>query len=443
MDRTEKPIISQVLRQGGRQKRVGPILIKFGHGKLNPDALHCFDPPSVSYDFKSFNSSDEVPIGTAPKLDVEVRADELVYSSNAPSVKQINREPQYQKTFVAIRNKKTNKIKLIEVNDITLGAVIKPPPSSNPILIEEEMKRNDALLGNNDALDDPDSEKKKIEKDRMATNKNLVREFGQKKGKRIYEQNDRMQIDSDILNDKLSRAAMTVNQSSLETSSLSTTSDPVELTPPCNRNATRVEQVYTLENGILNEGEIAKLLSAATSLAEEYSTIDQIKNGMQKSLNGNKQFSELFGKILMQEHKEEKSRKLAVAMYMEAIINFIGLKPREFGKGPRAMQYFVPIELRQKVFRLFTNEQDCVVPTTRDRAICYVIVLALINNNYCIEFSDLTSSIRVKADQLKKLVKVTGARFQTDMPTQKIYVVLKLPLDMFDPSTAVKKMKKR
>ena len=145
----------------------------------------------------------------------------------------------------------------------------------------------------------------------------------------------------------------------------------------------------------------------------------------------------------MQEHKEEKSRKLAVAMYMEAIINFIGLKPREFGKGPRAMQYFVPIELRQKVFRLFTNEQDCVVPTTRDRAICYVIVLALINNNYCIEFSDLTSSIRVKADQLKKLVKVTGARFQTDMPTQKIYVVLKLPLDMFDPSTAVKKMKKR
>ena len=437
MDFTGKPTISEVLQQGGRQSKIGPVLVKFGHGKLNPDAINSFDTPNVSYKFKSLKSNDEVPIGTAPKLDVELKLDGLLYSSNAPSVKQLNHAHPYQKTFLAVKNKKTNRIRLIEANNITLGAVITPPPSSNPILIEEEMKRNDEIIGQNEKVDDPDSEKKKSEKNRLAMNKTLVREFGQKKGKRIYEQNDRMQIDSDILNDKLSRAAMTVDKSSLETS-ISTNSNPNDITPPCNRNATCVEQVYTLENGILNEIEVAKLQSAATSLVEEFSTMEKIRYGIQ-----NKQFSELFGKILMREHKEVESNKLAVALYMEAIIHFIGLKTREFAKGPRGMQYFVPIELRQNVFRRFTNEQQCVVPTTRDCAICYVIVLALMINNYCLEFSDLTSSMRVKADQLKKLIKVTGARLQTDVPTQKTFVVLKLPLDTFDPSIAAKKMKRK
>ena len=128
---------------------------------------------------------------------------------------------------------------------------------------------------------------------------------------------------------------------------------------------------------------------------------------------------------------------------MEAIINFIGLRARELNKGARGMQDFVPFEIRQKVFNLFTNDQNSVVPTTRDSAICYVIVLSLMVNKYCVEFSDLTSSIRVKAEQLKKLVKVTGARFQTDIPTQKTFVILRIPLDFFDPSATLRKAKRK
>ena len=64
-------------------------------------------------------------------------------------------------------------------------------------------------------------------------------------------------------------------------------------------------------------------------------------------------------------------------------------------------------------------------------------------NNYCVEFSDLTSSLRIKADQLKRLIRVTGARLQLDVPTKNTFVVLKLPLDVFDPSAPVKKMKRR
>ena len=433
----KKGVIKEVIRQGGRQKRVGPILVNFGHGKLNPEAIDCLEAPKVSYEFKSLKSSDDVPVGKAPKLDVEIKVDQIMYSSNAPSVRQINTAYPYQKTFVAIRNKKTKTIKLIEANTITLGAKVTPPPSSNTILIEEEMKRNDAELNGNTTVDCPDSEKKKSE-NRLAMNKNLVREFGQKKGKRIYEQNDRMQIDQEILTDKLSRAAKTVEKSSLETLDASASSSAVELTPPCNRDATKPQEVYSLEKGILNNTELEKLKSAATSLVEEYSTIEQIKNGVY-----NKQFSEFFGKILIREHKEVEPTNLAIALYMETIIHFIGLRSREFNKGPRGMQYFVPIEIREKVFRLFTNEQKNVVPTTKDSAICYVIVLALMINRYEVGFSDLTSSMRVKADQLKKLIKVTGARLQVDLPTKTTFVVLRLPLDTFEPLAAAKKMKRK
>ena len=135
-------VISEVLRQGGRKKRVGPILVNFEHGKLNPDAITSFEAPKVSYEFRSLKSNDEAPIGIAPKLDVELQVDEIVYSSNAPSVKQINRPNPYQKTFLAIRNKKTKRIRLVEANTITLGAKVTAPPSTNSLLLEEEMKRN-------------------------------------------------------------------------------------------------------------------------------------------------------------------------------------------------------------------------------------------------------------------------------------------------------------
>ena len=145
-----------------------------------------------------------------------------------------NRAQPYQRTFLAVRNKRTQRIRLIEANTVTLGATVTPPPSSNPILIEQELKqKEDSILITNKEPNDQDTETKVSEKKRLAVNKNLVCEFGQKRGKRIYEQNDRMQVDSDILNDKLSQAAMTVEHSSLET--FSTARSTSELTPPCNR----------------------------------------------------------------------------------------------------------------------------------------------------------------------------------------------------------------
>ena len=76
-----------------------------------------------------------------------------------------SREQKYYNTFLAIRNKKTGKTRLTEVNEIVLAPVIEYPKSHNPVLLQEvpvdktlEEKRGDS--------------------------KHLVQSFGQSKGAR-------------------------------------------------------------------------------------------------------------------------------------------------------------------------------------------------------------------------------------------------------------------
>ena len=47
------------------------------------------------------------------------------------------------------------------------------------------------------------------------------------------------------------------------------------------RDATQVQHVYSLENGILDSIEISKLQSAATALVEEYPTVDSIRQAIE------------------------------------------------------------------------------------------------------------------------------------------------------------------
>ena len=80
------PTITDVLLQGGRHERVGPVLISFEHGKVDPEAFKSFQT-KLSYEFQPTRSGGEVLSGAGPKLDVELQIDNFIYSSNAPQVK--------------------------------------------------------------------------------------------------------------------------------------------------------------------------------------------------------------------------------------------------------------------------------------------------------------------------------------------------------------------
>ena len=68
-------------------------------------------------------------------------------------------------------------MKLVESNLVRVGAVPEtlPPPTSNPLLLNPEIHEEEGS-------------------ERNKSKKHLVTEFGQTKGRRIYEQADRMQV---------------------------------------------------------------------------------------------------------------------------------------------------------------------------------------------------------------------------------------------------------
>ena len=79
---------------------------------------------------------------------------------------------------------------MYQFDQITVGANIKAPPTKNAVLLQAQS-----------------DEKQNELKAKQAAKKHLVQEFGMNKGRRIYEQADRMQVEAETLEKKLSKAA--------------------------------------------------------------------------------------------------------------------------------------------------------------------------------------------------------------------------------------------
>jgi len=415
--------ISGVQRQGGRQERLGPVLVCFEHGQVDPDAFQLSMNPELKYEFAaSATGEDGPPLGATPKFDLKIASGNLVYSSSAKSVKGRMGGNPYQKTLLAIRNKRTHRVKLIETCSVSVGALVEPPPSTNSILLKEEIKAMEAA-------DEQGEEDKKT--NRLTMNKHLVGEFGQTKGRRAYEQADRMKVEAAALSDKLSRAAMAVDERDVAMpTDLAAAGSADLLVPPCNRQAHLVDDVYKLED-MLTKDELSVLSEAAQELLEDYSAKEDVEAGVEA-----KTFSAMFASHLL----AKKPKALATAIYMEAIVQFVGLRSSAFSQGPRGMrQGHIPFLIKQKLFRDFTSLQGTISPESRDKAMCYVIVLALLLNGFNADFAQIMTSLRVKADQIKRLSRLVGATVQTDALTKRSFIVLKLPLTTFDVQATYKK----
>ena len=118
--------------------------------------------------------------------------------------------------------------------------------------------------------------------------------------------------------------------------------------------------------------------------------------------------------------------KVGLALYMEGIIRFSKLRQGDLGRGEKALPNYLPKSVKKKIldhFSISTGGRSRVVtPEMKDRAVCYVMVLALLINslklgnvlrkksnpkhkNLLLDASLLSESIRVRPDHLKKLVR--------------------------------------
>ena len=141
------------------------------------------------------------------------------------------RQDPYYSYYIGLRNKKEESMKVYEIEQVTVAAAkAKAPPTQNSVLLQAQM--------NMEKPDDPNETINDLAKTKAAAKKHLVSEFGQKKGRRIYEQADRMQVEAENLEKKLLKAAETVSDDVLEapTDNLNETIDTRDsLLPPCNR----------------------------------------------------------------------------------------------------------------------------------------------------------------------------------------------------------------
>ena len=100
-------------------------------------------------------------------------------------------------------------------------------------------------------------------------------------------------------------------------------------------------------------------------------------------------------------------------------------------RGPKGLPQFVPLDVRAKIFNEFLV-QNRFSPESKDRAMCYALIVALMASRYSIEFTAWNNSLKsYKPDQLKRLANVVGAQLHADALTGQNYIVLKLPLATF------------
>ena len=73
--------IRDVIRQGGRDSKLAPILVTFEHGKVDPDHFHGLKT-SLEFDFDSDRKT--------PNIDLTIKDTNISYSNKVNSVAEVN-----------------------------------------------------------------------------------------------------------------------------------------------------------------------------------------------------------------------------------------------------------------------------------------------------------------------------------------------------------------
>jgi len=399
-------VIDDVTIQNKGAGKVGPVLPSFQHAP--------FDPVALQNSTKSCKMSADWPGQSDPGLMVQVSTDHMTYTNSNTSLTN-----KYYNTFVALRDKSTGKTRLIQANETVLSPKVNYPSSKNPLLLQENTEA-------------------KTFAEKMEQSKHLIKSFGQAKGQRFYDQQDRMRVDTSQVEEKVLKAAGGVSEGKLEAVP---EAEEVQIIPTRNGGAGRKEQVYLIED-MLSKVELKHLVEAGENVMQNFKTLEELKE-CQKG----RQLSALGVEFLNKCNNMEGDvgNRAAITLYMEGIIMFSRLRQGEMRKGEKSLQQFLPLNIKKKIFSHFSisngTSNRIVTPELKDRAVCYVIVLALLANNFKLDSSLLTESMRVRPDHLKKLVSMVGAHLTNDSANQSQHIVLRLPLATFNINYVGKKKK--
>ncbi|KAK6632700.1 hypothetical protein RUM43_013470 [Polyplax serrata] len=364
--------------------RVNPVIVNFQNGEITE---------SNAKNFKVTLTPDE---SGRTKVEVE--------STEGNIFQEVTFDRPKMRQYIAIRNKITKKVKVIEVDSsLLINSVFAPQKAQEDTTDASDFSKN--LM-------------------------NLSKIFGGKKSFSKLHQKDKLNVSTSLMDEDIKEAAKGVKQEEDTDKSLSLRVDEMdsvmELLPPCNRNASKLSEVYILTE-ILTEEELLALK-------------DQVRNvGLEKELHDADQYSTFFTLNYEQVKKsnEDLENRIAGLLFAETLIKFL-LMPSKQITGKKANFCSFSSVIHSKLLNEFCIRSGSSVSrpfSMRDKIACYIIALTLISCNFQIDLKTLAQASSVHLKRLTRLARVIGA---VPMTKDGNCYHLKLPLPAMPKSSAAK-----
>ncbi|KAJ2941889.1 hypothetical protein O0L34_g10705 [Tuta absoluta] len=279
------------------------------------------------------------------------------------------------KTLILARNRNTGKVRLIEVGNAQLKPVLK-------------IENDTAHLLETSYLE-------------------LSRKFGSKKQKQQVEQREKLKVNEQTVTEQMQNASMNITEDKLDLSSYNKNDSDDFYIPPIDRDADKPENVYEIEK-ILSEDDFDKIYSELEE--KDYSSdytpfIENITSG-----------------------KKLSKRHTVLAVYANSLLKYSLTMVKELiKKNYVACPHSSTLnDIILKNFSVVTNGKRTRPMTYKDKALCHVIVFALLINNLKFSLDILCENTKLTATTVTTKVRVTGASV-VNSGNKKI-VQLKIPL---------------
>ncbi|XP_067012286.2 DNA-directed RNA polymerase I subunit RPA49 isoform X1 [Anabrus simplex] len=368
-----------------KSDKLHPIIVSFQNGLLRPE-----DAPNFQCRMYNEDKNGEKRIFEMSSTDG------IVYKgSEAPHDTKICR------TLMAIRNKKTNNIRLIEVDSVQLA----------PVLPDDDQKE-----ANVSALQDDIG---------LST---LHKTFGSKRIKRRTELRERMLFEVETMANQLNEAASGV-QIAEEDLSVPSAAGSDSLIP-CNRLASSVDEVYQLSD-IISQYELDSMQEEAERILENIESCSE------------DQYSTYFLHYLKKLPAENKIQHLKMLLYAECLLKLYSMLYAELRRRNLCVCPFSEIVNLKIVnnFTIFSNRSRSRPQSMEDKILCHVIILGILGNNFTLDLEPLMELKKVKGIRVQELCQILG--LVPASKTNKSVVVLKLPLPPLVKPDSKKKRKRR
>ncbi|XP_014210157.1 uncharacterized protein LOC106640592 [Copidosoma floridanum] len=355
--------------------KIQPIIVNFQNGELKDEEakkMKC----GVYRDEKD-------------KYVLAMSNNNIVYKGTRPD---LNKELTY--TMLAVHNKKTGKIKLIQAERWNVCPVLDQHVDMN-------VKDEDILY-------------------------ELNTQFAIKKVQRKTEQYQKMKIDVNAIKDNYEQKAANID---IDTSRLeaSAKDDQTLQLPRCNRDADHVSKVYDINDIVPN-----KLLMGLYDQAEKVAKSDLSKKPA------------FFVKTVETfKENEDVVEKIALLLYIECLTNWFNTPMKSAKKDSSVCPYSADVANHiVESYSVLSANGRCRPNSMRDKGIMHSIIIGLTIWNYILDLELFSSLFKFRLG-LKKLQELARLLCAVPLKDDKQRVTLKLPLPAEAPRVQAKKKLKR